>query len=218
MQKVNKNLTSTNYKKANNRSILYLVIHYTANNGDTAWGNTNYFKSIYRGASAHYFVDEQSIWQCVEDKNISWHCGTTGKYKHNKCRNDNSIGIELCSRKDANGNYYFLQETINNAIELVKYLMDKYNIPEENVIRHYDVTGKVCPAPFVNSDYAWNSFKETLKPQPVVLTSANDITWELNHSFFPITDTKKFVEELEEAKRDNSSLYWGYYKLVNRIK
>lgn len=51
-----------------------------------------------------------------------------------------------------------------------------------------------------------------------LLTSANDITWELNHSFFPITDFKKFENELDEAKTKNSSLYWGYYKLVNKIK
>ena len=51
-----------------------------------------------------------------------------------------------------------------------------------------------------------------------LLTSTNDITWELNHSFFPITDKEKFVRELDEAKNKNSSLYWGYYKLVNKIK
>ena len=51
-----------------------------------------------------------------------------------------------------------------------------------------------------------------------MLTSANDITWELNHSFFPITDVEKFVNELDEAKKNNSSLYWGFYKLVNKIK
>jgi N-acetylmuramoyl-L-alanine amidase len=50
------------------------------------------------------------------------------------------------------------------------------------------------------------------------LTSANDITWELNHSYFPITEMKKFVQELDEAKSKNSSLYWGFYKLVNKIK
>ena len=50
------------------------------------------------------------------------------------------------------------------------------------------------------------------------LTTANDITWELNNSFFPITDKEKFVQELDEAKSKNSSLYWGFYKLVNKIK
>lgn len=56
------------------------------------------------------------------------------------------------------------------------------------------------------------------EPEKIVLVSANDITWELNHTYFPITDTQKFVSELDEAKKENSSLYWGYYKLVNRIK
>lgn len=51
-----------------------------------------------------------------------------------------------------------------------------------------------------------------------MLTSANDITWELNHSYFPITETAKFIRELEEARVKNSSLYWGYYKLANKIK
>ena len=51
-----------------------------------------------------------------------------------------------------------------------------------------------------------------------ILTSANDITWELNHSFFPISDSARFVKELDEAKEKNSSLYWGFYKLANRIK
>lgn len=58
----------------------------------------------------------------------------------------------------------------------------------------------------------------TYNEEKPMLTSANDITWELNHSYFPITETAKFVKELEEAKKKNSSLYWGYYKLVNKIK
>ena len=58
----------------------------------------------------------------------------------------------------------------------------------------------------------------TYKPDDSYITSANDITWELNHSYFPITEKAKFVKELEEAKAKNSSLYWGYYKLVNKIK
>lgn len=50
------------------------------------------------------------------------------------------------------------------------------------------------------------------------LTSANDITWELNHSYFPILETDNFVKVLDEAKKANSPLYWGYYKLVNKVK
>ena len=51
-----------------------------------------------------------------------------------------------------------------------------------------------------------------------MLETANDITWELNHNYFPIDDMAGFVKVLDEAKNANSPLYWGYYKLVNRIK
>ena len=154
---INKYLTKVNYNTLKGKVNKYIVIHYTANNGDTALGNCKYFYSTDRGSSAHYFVDETGVWQCVEDKNVAWHCGAKS-YKHPYCRNNNSIGIELCSRKD--DNYYFKDETVNNATELVKELMAKYNIPIENVIRHYDVTGKVCPEPFVRDSKAWQDFKE----------------------------------------------------------
>mgnify|MGYP003371594627 FL=1 len=162
--KINKLIAhSSNFTKGRKQKIQFLVIHYTANNGDLAKSNCNYFKSPNRNASAHYFVDEKEIWKSIENNDTAWHCGTNGKYYHNKCRNYNSIGIELCSEKDSKGNYYFNSETINNAIELTKMLMKKYNIPIENVIRHYDVTRKSCPAPFVSNSIAWNNFKNSLK-------------------------------------------------------
>ena len=112
MKQIQNNLTTINYSNGSSTSrIKYIVIHYTANNGDSAWGNTNYFKSTYRGASAHYFVDENSIWRCVQDKDISWHCGgglqgSGGHAYYKQCLNSNSIGIEMCSRI-SNGTYYF---------------------------------------------------------------------------------------------------------------
>ncbi len=161
--KINKLIAhSSNFTKGRKQKIQFLVIHYTANNGDLAKSNCNYFKSPNRNASAHYFVDEKEVWQSVEDNDIAWHCGTSGKYYHSKCRNDNAIGIELCSEKDSKGNYYFTNETINNAVGLVKMLMEKYNIPIENIVRHYDVTHKNCPAPFVNNNTAWDNFKDSL--------------------------------------------------------
>lgn len=153
-------MTLVNFRKGNNKKNLFIVIHYTANNGDTAKGNCNYFYNIYRGASANYFVNENSIWQCVEDGDIAWHVGANKYY--NACRNDNSIGIELCSRKDANGKYYFKEETIKNAQNLTSYLMTKYNIPISNVVRHWDCTHKKCPAPFVDDEQAWEQFKDGL--------------------------------------------------------
>lgn len=207
---VNKN----NYGSVRNASdIKYIVIHYTANDGDTDENNSNYFLNNITGTSAHYFVDDNSITQTVPDNYIAYHCGAK-TYKHTKCRNNNSIGIELCDNIK-NGVIYPTEKTIQNALDLTKLLMKTYNIPIDNVIRHYDVTGKTCPLYWVDNLKWNNEFKSKLN---FTITSANDITWELNHSYFPISDTKKFINELEEAKQKNSSLYWGYYKLVNKIK
>lgn len=193
--------------------IKYIVIHYTANDGDTDENNGIYFKNNDVDASAHYFVDDDSITSSVPDNYVAWHCGGK-KYKHPECRNANSIGIEICDDVK-NGVIYPSAKTIENVLDLTKSLMKKYNIPKENIIRHYDVTGKSCPAYWVD-DAKWKT--EFWNKLTVELTSANDIAWELNHSYFPITQMERFVEALEEAKQNNSSLYWGYYKLVNKIK
>lgn len=58
----------------------------------------------------------------------------------------------------------------------------------------------------------------TSKEESKYLTSANDITWELNHRHFPITEIQNFVKALEEARKKDSPLYWGFYKLANGIK
>ena len=162
---IKRNITTKNFDSGSINRIKYIVVHFTANNGDTAYGNTNYFKS-YRGASAHYFIDENGIYQSIEDKNIAWHCGAK-KYKHSTCRNSNSLGVELCSRKDSKGNFYFMDKTVDNAVELVKMLMTKYNVPIANILRHYDITGKNCPEPFVRDIKAWQNFKDRLEEKVV---------------------------------------------------
>ena len=153
--------------KRSTADIKYIVIHYTANDGDTDEGNGNYFANNIVGASAHYFVDDDSITRSVPDDYIAWAVGGS-KYKYTKggtfygkCTNANSISIELCDTKK-NGVYDFTEATIKNAADLVKLLMKKYNVPVERVIRHYDVTGKVCPKPFVDDEKAWKEFKERL--------------------------------------------------------
>lgn len=159
---IKKFLTLVNFRKMSNKVNRFIVIHYTANNGDTAYGNCNYFYKINRGASANYFVDENEIYQCVEDSDVAWHVGSTKGY-YNDCRNTNSIGIELCSRKDSNGKYYFKGETIKNAQNLTAYLMAKFNIPLQNVVMHYNVTHKICPEPFIRDPQQWEDFKDGIK-------------------------------------------------------
>lgn len=155
MLTIQKNLTETNRTVKSGRDIKYIVVHYTGNSGDTAYNNTKYFKTQNRGASAHYFVDKDSIWQCVEDKDVAWHCGTKSKYYHSKCRNANSVGVEMCDSIKRNS------VVEDNTAELVRYLMGIYNIPLENVVRHYDVTHKLCPVVLVD-DSEWSEFKRKL--------------------------------------------------------
>ena len=139
-------------------SVKYIVVHYTGNDGDTDENNGNYFKNNVVGSSAHYFVDDDSITQTVPDNYVAWHCGAK-TYKHANCRNTNSIGVEICDDVK-NGVVYPSDKTIKNALELVEYLMKKYSVPKENVIRHYDVTGKLCPAYWCGTaekDAKWKS-------------------------------------------------------------
>lgn len=157
--KIIQNLTKVNFVPAENRKIEYLVIHYFGALG-SAKNTSDYFKDVNRKASAHYFVDDDSIYQSVRDKDIAWHCGDkgVGTYKK-KCSNANSLGIEVRPYKidtksmlAGDRDWYFTDKTVLNTIDLVKCLMHKYKIPVENVIRHYDVTGKFCPRPFVGND------------------------------------------------------------------
>ncbi len=145
---------SSNYgSRRDTSAIKYIVIHYTANDGDSDEGNGNYFKNNVVKASAHYFVDRDSVTQSVPDNYAAWSVGGS-KYKdcsktgggslYGVCTNTNSISIELCDDVK-NGVIYPSAATIENALELTKELMVRYSVPAERVIRHFDVTGKHCP-------------------------------------------------------------------------
>lgn len=136
------------------KSIKYIVIHYTSNDGDKAINNAKFFQNNITKSSAHYFVDDVGVVKSVYLLNTAWSvggkkyptCNTTGGGKfYNKCTNANSINIELCDTKK-NGVIYPSIKTINNALKLTRRLMKEYHVPKENVIRHFDVTGKPCPA------------------------------------------------------------------------
>lgn len=150
-----------NHGSRRTEPVSYLVVHYTAGNGDTARDNGRYFARCAVGASAHYFVDSKQVVASVAEENVAWHCGAAS-YRHPRCRNGNSIGVELCSVL-RDGQYAFEAETVENALALLAELMRRYEIPVERVLRHYDVTGKVCPAPFVADTAAWQQFLDRLE-------------------------------------------------------
>lgn len=152
-----KNFSDIPRIKAN---VKYIVVHYTANNGDTARNNADYYARVAVQASAHFFIDENEVVCSVPVECTAYHCGTKKEYKHPYCRNHNSLGIEMCSRIDSTGKYYFKNEVVHNTARFVAMQMKNFNIPIDNVIRHYDVTGKLCPRPFVESPGLWENFKK----------------------------------------------------------
>lgn len=154
-----------NYRPGRSSDIQFIVIHYTANKGDTALNNVRYFANNKVSASAHFFVDENAVYTSVPESDTAYHCGGSvqgsggGKY-HGVCTNSNSIGVEMCIW-DKDGN--IREGTISNCIVLVRYLLDKYGIDAAKVIRHYDVTGKICPKPMVGDSSLWQNFKNRLE-------------------------------------------------------
>ena len=148
----------------------FIVMHYVGA-VSTARNNGQYYGSTPNiGASAHFFVDEHCIVSSVPLSLAAGHCGldySGGKAPYWNGRgtystNRRSIGIEMCCKKDSKGNWYIEPETVTRAVGLVKWLMQEYSIPAENVIRHYDVCWKNCPAPWCEHPEQWTSFKNRI--------------------------------------------------------
>lgn len=154
-------LTKVNFTPGN-KGRKYIVIHYTGNKTDTAEDNANYFRNTKRGSSAHYFVDDTTVYQVVSDADTALAQGKN--YGKNNLfgivTNGNALSIEMCG---TNGRVS--DATFNNTIALTQTLMKKYNIPASNVVRHYDVASKHCPgwAGWLPGNEAiWNDFKSRL--------------------------------------------------------
>ncbi len=156
-----------NYGSKRSTSLIkYLVYHYTANDGDTDEANAKYFHNNVVKASAHRFVDDDSVTISVPDNYVAYSVGgglqgSKGHRFYKKCTNTNSISIEMCDTI-RNGKHEVSAKTRANAIALGKELVKKYGIKKENVIRHYDVTGKNCPAYFVKDEEAWKKFRDEI--------------------------------------------------------
>lgn len=162
-----KQCNSGNYQKNRTQPIKYCVIHYTANYNDTAKNNADYFARTVTKTSAHYFVDETSIWQSVKDTDIAWAVGDDS-YEHPECRNANSISIEMCDSYDN-----VPDKTFENTTDLAAKIMAEYNIPIENLLRHYDVTGKQCPRSLLD-ETKWNNFKSVVAKKLEALEGDED--------------------------------------------
>ena len=149
------------------RNIKWIVVHFTANDGDSDESNARYFKNNIVKASAHYFVDDDSVTQSVPDNYVAYSVGGD-KYKNTKgakyfniVNNTNSLNIELCDTVK-NGKNDLSAKTRANAILLIKQKAKKYGIDRNHIIRHWDVTGKNCPKYFVEDSYSWNRFLDDI--------------------------------------------------------
>ena len=147
-------LTPNEYSRpgiATNR-ITGIVIHYTANPGASAINNRDYFEGLKDShvtkASSNFVIGlEGEIVQCVPTWEVA--------YASNS-RNIDTVSIECC-HPDETGR--FNEKTYHSMIELCAWFCLKFDLNEENIIRHYDITGKNCPKYFVENEDAWIQFK-----------------------------------------------------------
>lgn len=133
-----------------------IVVHYTGNPGSTGQGNRDYFESLKdtrtTKASSHYVIGlEGEIIQCIPTAEIS--------YASNH-RNKDTISIEVC-HPDESGR--FNDKTYNSLIHLVAWLCNRTGLTCEEVIRHYDVTEKICPRYYVEHEDEWLKLKEDIE-------------------------------------------------------
>lgn len=174
-----------------NRNIRYLAIHYTAG-ASSAPGSAKTMKAGWekaRRASADFGVDDRDMvqfnpdprnYKCwsVDDKKNPY---SGGGRLYGIATNANTISIEICSNLkkgyDRNvvnhGGWYFTEAALDNAVKLAKILMRKFNIPIERVIRHYDVSGKICP-----SVLGWNDATIYTKNGKRTAEKSNSSEWE----------------------------------------
>ena len=158
--------------KTPNRTIKYIAIHYTAG-ASSAPGRAVSMKSSWektKRASADFGCDDRDMVQFNPDLK-NYRCWSVGDAKktagggaqlYGKATNSNTISIEMCSNlregydhsKVNHEGWYFTEATLNNAARLAKILMKKFNIPIERVVRHYDISGKICPGVV-----GWNNYK-----------------------------------------------------------
>lgn len=212
--------------KRSTSQIKYIVIHYTGNDGDRSINNCKYFQNNVVEVSAHYFVDDTTIYRSVPDNYIAWHCGANKYYCG--ARNTNSIGVEMCDTY-RNGKYELSAKTRANVVELVAELMKKYNVPIENVVRHYDVSHKKCPAYFVDNTADWYKFKNEIsakvkgeatpakKKYSGVFPNINVTYYITNSKGKKVKKTRKYLQRGDkgtQVKRLQQFLNWyGGYKL-----
>ena len=136
----------------------YIAIHYTANPGSTAMSNRDYFENLAttqeNKVSSHFVVGlDGEVVQCIPTSEMSYATNS---------RNVDTLSIECC-HPDETGK--FNEATYDSAVKLSAWLCVRFGLTSENVIRHYDVTGKNCPKYYVENPDAWIQMKSDIAVQ-----------------------------------------------------
>lgn len=219
---------SGNYGGSRNASqIRYLVYHYTGNDGDRAANNAKYFQNNIVKASAHYFVDDTTVWRSVPDLKVAWSVGgskyanadkTGGGTMYGVISNTNSLSIEMCDTI-RNGVYQASEATLSNAAALGRALMEKYGIPIENVYRHFDVTGKHCPSYLVNAQ-KWAEFKKRLEVKIMDNTPSGahkaGVEWAVANGILTGNSEEDLMLSQPVTRQQMCTMLYRFWKLMGR--
>ena len=128
-----------------------IVIHYVGNPNTTAQNNRDYFDKDSTEVSSHFVVGlEGEIIQCVP----LWEKSAASNW-----RNSDTVSIEVCHPDDTGK---FNDDTYNSVIKLASWLLSELGLDESAVIRHYDITEKLCPLYYVEHEDAWNQMKKDI--------------------------------------------------------
>lgn len=138
----------TKLKQINN-----IFVHYTANAGTTAEQNRSYFANLAetheRSASAHFIIGyDGTLLQCIPLDEEAYAV---------KTRNGDSISIECCYLAEDGS---FTQETYDTLIHTLAWLVDEYDLSADDILRHYDCGGKLCPLYYAEHEDAWQQLRE----------------------------------------------------------
>lgn len=133
-------------------SLKYIVVHYVGNPGTTAQNNRDYFANKTTEVCSHFVIGlDGEIIQCLP---LNERSAASNE------RNRDSISIEVC-HPDKSGK--FNPASYNALVKLTVWLCETADLDAESVIRHYDVTGKLCPLYYVENPDEWNAFKNEIK-------------------------------------------------------
>ena len=207
--------------------IRYLVYHYTGNDGDMAANNAKYFQNNIVKASAHYFVDDTTVWRSVPDLKVAWSVGgskyanadkTGGGTMYGVITNTNSLSIEMCDTI-RNGVYQASEATLANAAALGRALMEKYGIPIENVYRHFDVTGKHCPSYLVSAQ-KWAEFKKRLEVKIMDNTPSgahkDGVEWAVANGILTGNSEGDLMLSQPVTRQQMCTMLYRFWKLIER--